>query len=153
MSEHTPRLEHDFLSGFPDEVLELVGRAGEPVTFAAGTLMFREGSPADVAYLVSRGQVSIEVHSPNRGPVTVDTIPAGHMVGLSWAAPPYRYQFDARAESDVEAVALDAVSLRAALAENPAAATVFSDRLASVLLARLQAARLRLLDVYGPRSV
>ena len=55
VSEHERALleGHDFLAGFPDGGLELCAGAGEPASFDAGTLLFREGSPADVAYLVA----------------------------------------------------------------------------------------------------
>ena len=71
------------------------------------------------------------------------------MVGLSWAAPPFRYQFDARAIDEVEAVAVPTAPLRVALAEDPALGYLFLDRLAAVMLDRLQATRIRLLDLYG----
>jgi CRP-like cAMP-binding protein len=71
------------------------------------------------------------------------------VVGLSWAAPPFRYQFDARAIDEVEAVAIDTAPLRVALAENPVLGFLFLDRLAAVMLERLQATRIRLLDLYG----
>lgn len=152
MSEHERALleGHVFLAGFPAEAIELFAAAGEPASFDAGALLFREGSPADTAYLVTDGQVAVEVHAPNRGAVVVDTVAAGHVVGLSWAAPPFRYQFDARALNQVEAVAVDTARLRAALAEDPVLGFLVLDRLAAVMLGRLQATRIRLLDLYGP---
>ncbi len=152
MSQRTRALleQHDFLAGLPDEAIELLAGVGEPVSFGAGSLLFREGDPADTAYLVTRGGVAVEVHAPNRGAVVVDTITAGHVLGLSWAAPPFRYQFDARAVDDVEVVAVDTARLRVALAEDPVLGFLFLDRLAAVMLGRLQATRIRLLDLYGP---
>jgi CRP/FNR family transcriptional regulator, cyclic AMP receptor protein len=140
---------HAFLAGFPSEVVDLVAQSAEPVTFRRGVLLFREGAPAEVAYMITGGHVAIEVHAPNRGPMVVETIGAGRVVGLSWAAPPFRYQFDARAIDDVEAVAIDAARLRTALAQNPALGFLFLDRLTGVVLERLQATRIRLLDIYG----
>jgi len=140
---------HAFLAGFPPEAVELVADQAELVSFRPGALLFREGSPADVAYLVTTGHVAIEIHAPSRGPLVIETIGAGHVVGLSWAAPPFRYQFDARAIDHVEAVAVDTAPLRVALAENPMLGFLFLDRLTAVMLERLQATRIRLLDLYG----
>ena len=140
---------HAFLAGFPSEVVDLVAESAEPVVFHRGVLLFREGSAAEVAYMITGGHVAIEIHAPNRGPMVVETIGPGHVVGLSWAAPPFRYQFDARAIDDVEAVAVDAAGLRAALAEYPALGFLFLSRLTGVILERLQATRIRLLDIYG----
>ncbi|MGO9855173.1 MAG: Crp/Fnr family transcriptional regulator [Acidimicrobiales bacterium] len=144
---------HAFLAGFPPEAVALVADHAEPVTFRPGVLLFREGSSADVAYLVVSGHVAIEVHAPNRGPIVIETIGAGHVVGLSWAAPPFHYQFDARAIDEVEAVGVETGPLREALAENPVFGFLFLDRLAAVVLERLQATRLRLLDLYGTSDV
>ena len=140
---------HAFLAGQPPEMIDLLAESAETVTFRRGVLLFREGGPAEVAYMITGGRVAIEVHAPNRGPMVVETIGAGHVVGLSWAAPPFRYQFDARVLDDVEAVAVDVSGLRAALAQNPALGFLFLDRLTGVVLERLQATRIRLLDIYG----
>ncbi len=151
MSEAARRLlsGHAFLAGFPPEAVELVADRAEVVTFRPGVLLFREGSTADIAYLMTKGHVAIEVHAPNRGPIVVETIGVGHVVGLSWAAPPFRYQFDARAVDEVEVVCVDAARLRVALAEHPMLGFLLLDRLAAVILDRLQATRIRLLDIYG----
>jgi len=140
---------HAFLAGLPEGTVQLVADHAEPATFPAGVLLFREGGSADVAYLITKGHVAVEIHAPSRGPVVVETLHAGNVVGLSWAAPPFRNQFDARAVDDVEAVGVDAAQLRAALAANPAIGFPFLDRLVAVILERLQATRVRLLDLYG----
>lgn len=141
--------DHAFLAGFPAEALDQIAALGTAVSFAPGVLIFREGDEADAVYLVTRGQVAIEVHAPDRGPLLLDTVASGHILGLSWAAPPFRYQFDARAIDEVEAMAFDAVQLRVVLAENPMLGFLFLDRVAAVVLERLQATRIRLLDLYG----
>ncbi len=141
--------EHAFLAGFPAEAVDRIAELGEPMAFEPGVLLFREGRGAEVVYLVTKGHVAIEVHAPDRGVIAVDTVGAGHILGLSWAAPPFRYQFDARALDEVEAVALDAAQLRVTLAESPVLGFLFLDRLAAVVLERLQATRIRMLDLYG----
>jgi CRP/FNR family transcriptional regulator, cyclic AMP receptor protein len=140
---------HAFLAGLPAESLELVAERAELCTFKPGALLFREGGAADLVYLITKGHVAIEVHAPNREAIVVETLGAGNVVGLSWAAPPFRYQFDARAIDAVEAVSVDATQLRASLAENPALGYHVLHRLTAVILERLQATRLRLLDLYG----
>ena len=141
--------EHAFLAGFPPEAIALLAEQAEPVTFRPGVLLFREGSPADVTYFITKGCVAIEVHAPTRGPIVIETLRAGQVVGLSWAAPPFRYQFDARAVDEVEVVSINTATLRVSLAENPVLGFLLLDRLAAVILERLQATRIRLLDIYG----
>ena len=99
-----------------------------------------------------RGRVSTEIHGPGHGRHILDTVGPGQTVGLSWAAPPFRCQFDARALEPVAAVAVGSDCLRARLGENPAVGYALLERLASVLIGRLQVARVRLLDLHGNDS-
>lgn len=140
---------HAFVAGFPAGAIELLVLQAEHVAFEPGSLLLREGDRAAVAYLITQGLVAIEVYVPNQAPIVIETIGAGHVVGLSWAAPPFRSHFDARAVDDVEAVAVDTEALRATLDEHPDLGYLVLDRLASVMLERLQATRVRLLDLYG----
>ncbi len=83
------------------------------------------------------------------GPIVIDTVEPGQVVGLSWMAAPFRWQFDARALEPVEAVAIDTQHLREDLAVHPEAAAELHQRFSAVVLARLQATRIRLLDLYA----
>jgi CRP-like cAMP-binding protein len=118
------------------------------VTFAAGDYLLREGEPADTLYLLRAGTVAIELFAPARGPLTIETVGAGDIVGWSWMFPPYRLQFDARALSAVTADAVDAACLRGQCAADSAFGYDLLSQLARVLAERLQATRFRLLDVY-----
>jgi CRP-like cAMP-binding protein len=143
---------HRFLSGVPEGTVEVLAECARAETFEAGRLLLREGDVADTFHLIHRGRVSIEIHGPGRGRHILDTVGPGLTVGLSWAAPPFRCQFDARALEPVVAVAVDSECLRARLGENPAIGYALLERLASVLIGRLQVARVRLLDLYGNDS-
>ena len=140
---------HAFAAGFPAGAIDVLVLEAEHVAFEPGSLLLREGEPAAVAYLLTKGLVALEVYVPNKAPIVIETIGAGHVVGLSWAAPPFRSHFDARAVDDVEAVAVDTAALRRTLAEHPDVGYLVLERVAAVMLERLQATRLRLLDLYG----
>jgi CRP-like cAMP-binding protein len=117
--------------------------------FTHGETMFREGDAADVFYVVRRGRVALELFVPGRGPLTIETLEAGEVVGWSWLFPPYRWHFDARAVTGVRAVAVDGACLRAKCDENQALGYELMRRFSAVLIERLQATRVRLLDLYG----
>jgi CRP-like cAMP-binding protein len=119
------------------------------VAFDPGELLLREGEPAATLYLLRRGRVGIEVHAADRGTVIVETVGAGGVVGWSWMVPPYRWSFDARALEPVGALALDGVCLRGKADADPAFGYALVQRIASMLLDRLQGTRTRLLDLYG----
>ncbi len=142
--------QHAFSSGLPDDVIDALSEHAQLRTFAAGELLFGEGDRAEWTYLVTAGRVALEVHVPHRHSVVIETIESGNVVGLSWAAPPHRFQFDARAVDAVEAIALDTAQLRSLLVADAEVASVVFERLVAVVLSRLQATRVRLLDLYGP---
>lgn len=141
--------DHPFLSGLPAETAAAMASCARPMTFETGSLLLSEGAPADTLYLIVEGKVAIEIFAPVRGRVVLDTAGPGHVVGLSWVAPPFRWHFDARALEPVAAVALDSACLREQFREHPAVGYALLERLSALLLHRLQATRVRLLDLYG----
>ena len=143
---------HPLLVGLPGDAVAEVAGCAHNVAFAPEELLFVEGGPADTLYLVRRGRVAIEVHAPERGPIVIETVGPGGTVGWSWLVPPYRWQFDARAIGPVGAIALDAACLRAKADADDALGHKLVSRVAAVLLERLQATRIRLLDLYGTHS-
>jgi CRP/FNR family transcriptional regulator, cyclic AMP receptor protein len=138
-----------FLDGLgPDRVALLAGCAGN-VHFDAGDTLFRQGDPADSFYVLRHGSVALEQFVPGRGPVVIETIEAGEVLGWSWLFEPYRWHFDARALTVVRATGFDGSCLRGKCEDDPALGYELMGRFAQVLIERLQWTRLRLLDVYG----
>jgi CRP-like cAMP-binding protein len=138
-----------FFRGMNAEALQLVAGCGSNVRFNEGEALFREGDPADMFYVVRHGSVALELFVPARGPVTIETIEAGDVVGWSWLFAPYRWHFDAKALSLVRATAFDGACLRGKCERDAALGFELMSRFAQVLIERLQWTRLRLLDVYG----
>ena len=138
-----------FLEGLPPDALTLIAGCAGNVHFAAGANLFREGDAADTFYIVRHGSVALETFVPARGPVVIETIEAGEVIGWSWLFAPYRWHFDARALTAVRATAFDGACLRQKCDNDPALGYDLMGRFAQVLIERLQWTRLRLLDVYG----
>jgi CRP-like cAMP-binding protein len=140
---------HPFMAGLSDDHLAVIVGCARNAAFDPGDLLCKEGASADTFYLLRRGRVSIDVHAPGRGPIVIETVGPGDVVGWSWLVPPYRWTFDARAKDAVGAVAFDGACLRTKLQDDPAFGLEMLSRVSSQLLARLQATRMRLLDLYG----
>jgi CRP-like cAMP-binding protein len=98
---------------------------------------------------VRHGSVAVETFVPARGPMMIETIEAGEVIGWSWLFPPYRWHFDARALTQVRATSFDGACLRGKCDSDPALGYTLMSRFAQVLIERLQWTRLRLLDLYG----
>ncbi len=103
---------HPLLAGLPGDAVASVAGCARNVAFDPGSLLLSEGDAADTLYLLRRGQVAIEVHSPGKGPIVIETLRPGAAVGWSWLVPPYRWHFDARAVGAVGAIAVDGACLR-----------------------------------------
>jgi Protein of unknown function (DUF998) len=82
---------------------------------------------------------------PGEGPVIIDTIGIGELLGPSWLFPPYRWSFGAVCAGPVEAFQFDAAAVRNYCATDPAFGCEFSRRLIPVLATRLQSTRAKLI--------
>jgi CRP/FNR family transcriptional regulator, cyclic AMP receptor protein len=138
-----------FFQGLSPEALELIAGCGSNVRFREGELIFRDGDSANAFFVLRHGTVALETFVPARGPVTIETLDAGEVLGWSWLFPPYRWHFDARALSLVRATSFDGSCLRAKCESDPRLGYDLMSRFAQVMIDRLQSTRLRLLDVYG----
>jgi len=74
------------------------------------------------------------------------------MVGLSWLIPPWRWTYDARAIDDTRAIAIDALCLRQKCEADHDLGYEMMKRFMPVVIQRLQATRLQILDVYGTHA-
>jgi CRP/FNR family transcriptional regulator, cyclic AMP receptor protein len=144
--------EHAFFKGMsPEYVQTLVGCASN-ARFTAGETIVREGDHADKFFLVRSGRVAIELFVNGRGPVTVQTLDEGDVVGWSWLVAPYVWRFDARALELTRVIALDGACLRGKCDDDPKLGYELLKRFAYVMTERLQATRLQLLDMYGAQN-
>jgi CRP/FNR family cyclic AMP-dependent transcriptional regulator len=142
-------LEAPIFADLDLQYAEQLAGCSRTVGFEAGETLFREGEPADVFYVLRRGRVALELFVPGRGPVTIETVEEGEVVGWSWLFPPHTWHFDARAVAPIRAVAVNGVCIREKCDEDPALGYELMRRFSSVLLDRLNATRVRLADLYG----
>lgn len=144
--------KHEFLQGMDPEHLAFVAGCGSNVRYDAGEYIYREGEPADQFLLIRHGKVSLEIFVPGRGPLVIETIAEGDVLGWSWLFPPYRRRFDARALEVTRAISLDGACLRAKCDEDHDLGYDIVMRFSQVVIQRLQATRMRLTDMYGRAS-
>lgn len=147
IAEYLPH--HPFFAELDDSVAALVAGCAVNVHFHPGEHLFHEGEPADTFFVIRRGRVGLEVHTPAGPSVVVDSAHEGDVVGWSWLVPPHRWLFDARATEETSAIAFDGACLRVKCEQDPAVGYVLLQRVVGVMSARLQSARIRLLDLYG----
>jgi CRP/FNR family cyclic AMP-dependent transcriptional regulator len=128
--------------------LGLLAGCGHIEVFPAGALLAREGASADRLYVLRAGRVALELQSP-AGPLVIETLGAGEVVGWSWIFPPYRWTCDVEALDPTRVISIDGACLRAKCQTDPAFGFRLMQRFAHLVAERLEATRVRLLDIYG----
>jgi CRP-like cAMP-binding protein len=144
--------KHPFFKDMDERYRALLVGCASNVRFEEGEYLMREGAEAEKFYLIRHGVVAVEVFIPGQGPMTIETLREGDLLGWSWLVPPYRCRFDSRAMEQTRAIAMDGLCLRNKCEENPELGFVLLKRFAAVIAHRLQATRLQLMDMYGPKK-
>lgn len=143
---------HAFLRGMPASYVAVLASACRMTTVPEGHIFFSEGGAASRFWLISTGHVALEVQSPGHGRLIIETLGQGDLLGLSWLAPPFQWQFGARAVQDCQTFELNAAQVRAACDQDPGLGYQLLRRVMSAASSRLQAARIRMLDLYAASS-
>jgi len=140
--------EHPFLAGLSTQWLELLSYQAHPAVRHLGHRLFHENHPAERFWLVRSGRIALDIHVVGRGDVAIDTIGPGSVVGWSWLFPPYRWHFGAVAAEQSAVIEFNAAGVRRLMNDDPRLGYVLTTRFMSVVVDRLQATRVRLLDIY-----
>jgi CRP/FNR family transcriptional regulator, cyclic AMP receptor protein len=135
-------------AGLEPSALEFIAGCAQNERVSAGTTLLREGDPADKFFLIRKGAVSLELHSPT-GPLVIQTLHDGEVVGWSWLFEPYRWHMDGRAVEDSSLITFDAACLRGKVEGDHELGYQLMTRFAASVIDRLQATRFQLLDIYG----
>ncbi|WP_432038314.1 cyclic nucleotide-binding domain-containing protein [Streptomyces cucumeris] len=120
--------------------------------FRAGTRLFDEGENADRFWLIRSGEVALDVYVPGRRAQVVETLGPRQQLGWSWIFPPYRWHLGARAVTAVRTWEFPAAEVRELCGADPELGYHLMLRCVAVVAERLQATRLRLLDLYTPHG-
>lgn len=140
--------EHPFLDGLPRHWLDRMALQARRANYHQGYRLFNEGGKAEHFWLIRSGLVALDIRTP-RGEVVMETIGPGTVLGWSWQFAPYRWHFGAVAAEHTLTIRFDAAGVRRLCEEEPALGYELSQRFMSVVVERLQASRVRLLDLYA----
>jgi CRP-like cAMP-binding protein len=132
-----------FFRGMAWNHLETLAGVAGRTAYDEGTLLFREGDPADYFFSVLSGKVAIETVSEGKL-LQLQVLEAGDVLGWSWLFPPHRWHFSARAIEPVTLFFFDGKHLRDRCEDDTALGFSLMKRMNAVVLDRLQATRHRL---------
>jgi CRP/FNR family transcriptional regulator, cyclic AMP receptor protein len=140
---------HPFLAGMAPQHLDRLSHLASRAPLRPDTRVFSEGGRANGFWLLRDGFVNIDLHVPGRGTVTIDTLGPGSVLGWSWLFPPYRWHFGAVTDGPVLTLAVNGADVRAACEMNPSFGYEISQRFLRLVIERMQATRMRLVDLDG----
>ena len=101
-----------FLHGMSADQLSVLAQTASDVTFGPRHRIFADGGNATRFWLIQSGHVSLDLHVPGEGPVVIETIGMGELLGWSWLFPPYKWAFGAVAATAVFATSFPLDSRR-----------------------------------------
>jgi len=148
MAEITP-WQGGFLANFSPRVQEKLLSVAETFQYKAGIDVFHEGDPSLYLYIVKSGHVAVEVHIPSKGRRTILTASPGDVFGWSALVEPRIETASARAVEEAEVLGIKGGALMDLCREDSALGFEVYRALAEVIMARLIATRLQLLDVFA----
>lgn len=144
---------HPFTTGLTGSQLARLATAASPVELATGERVFDEGGPADSLWLLTAGRIALDLRVPGAAAVIIETLGPGDELGLSWVTPAARWQFGARAQLPTSAIRLGSARVVALCEDDHELGYLLTTRLLRTAIARLQAARIRIIDLYAsPRA-
>lgn len=132
--------------------IQIMAQTATEKSALAGTFIFKQGEAAQHFYLIRSGDVALEMYAAARGVVRIQSLHAAEVLGWSWMLPPYQWHFDARALTDTLLWQCDAVDFLARCEADPVMGYQVQKCFSQIMVQRLQATRLQLMDVYGAHS-
>jgi CRP/FNR family cyclic AMP-dependent transcriptional regulator len=140
---------HPFAAGLSAPHIERLAARATAIEVPAGHRIFAEGQPATRLWLINSGRVALDLELPGRDRLTVETVGPGDELGLSWLGPVPRWQFGAVAQLPVTALQFESAAIQAMCESDHELGYQLTRRLLLTAISRLQAARIRILDLYA----
>ena len=140
--------DQPFLKDMNPEYLDLFVGCASKITFKKGHFLLTQDGNADQFYIIDHGKVHIEMFAGDKGPVTIQSLSDGDILGWSWLIPPYKWRFDALAVDSTTVIAFDGKFLREKCEEDHSFGYDMLKRMTSVITYRLLFTRKDLMDFY-----
>ncbi len=142
--------DQDFFHGLARPQVEFLAECATPRSAPAGELLFRHQQPADRFFLIRSGSVVLEVPAISGPTLEVQHLGPEQVLGWSWLIPPYRWNFDARTETETELFEFDGRAVFARCESDPEFGYAVLKRFSALMSERLDAARQRMIDQWNP---
>jgi CRP-like cAMP-binding protein len=116
-----------------EKYMDLLQPLLEPFSCRAGTLVLRQGTPADHLYVILRGKVEVSYKPYDGTPITVSLLEKDGLFGWSAVVGSAKYTSSATAIEDLEAYRIKGGDLRKLCREHPEDGRIILERLANAV--------------------
>ncbi|MBT8429144.1 MAG: cyclic nucleotide-binding domain-containing protein, partial [Gammaproteobacteria bacterium] len=113
-------------------------------------LLFRQEDPAEHFYILIEGSIQVEVPAIMGPALVVQTLGVDEVLGWSWLIPPYKWTFEAKAQSDSQVLVFDGKTLLQFCEKHTDFGYALMKRFTGLMSQRLHAARLKMMDSWAP---
>lgn len=144
--------KQDFFAGLEQEYLEFLAENAEEQEVAADEVLFRYDDKAGNFYVVVEGDITLEVAALEGPSLKLQEVGPGEVIGWSWLIPPYRWNFQGRAQKATTVYAFDGKAIRKRCEEDCDFGYAVLKRFSELMSARLAFARQRMIDVWQVRG-
>lgn len=141
---------HTIFSDLDPAHIEILAQHVRETKFAAGELLFRQADSAEHFYILMDGSIQVEVPSIMGPELVVQTLGTDEVLGWSWLIPPYKWNFEAKAEHDSNVLVFDGKALLQICEKDNNFGYALMKRFARLMSERLQAARMKMMDSWAP---
>jgi CRP/FNR family transcriptional regulator, cyclic AMP receptor protein len=138
-----------FFVGLDSAYVEFLASHATRRHFDAAHVMHRQGDPATGFYVVTSGNISIEVPAIQGPTLHLQALGPGDMLGWSWLIPPYRWSFLVRTEAPVDLIEFDGKAVLDKCEADPKFGYEMLKRVSALMSERLAHARQRMIDEWS----
>jgi len=126
-----------------DEQVNALAQISNSVCYMKDHVLFEEGEPGKILYLLIDGQVEVYYKDTETGQHRVDTVSSQEAVGCSAFVPPYIYTATEKCLTDVEVLEIEIEEFRDLIQNEPHIGLVLQEHIIKVLNERILALRHR----------
>jgi len=137
-------------SGMSDDFLERLAGHATSREVNSGEVLFRSMEPAKHFYLLTGGEISIEIPAVQGPTLQVQRLTPIRVLGWSWLLPPFKWSFNARAETDAKVLEFDGEAVLKDCESDPAFGYEVIKRFSGLMAERLDAAHRKMMEQWSP---
>ncbi|MEX0915923.1 MAG: Crp/Fnr family transcriptional regulator [Wenzhouxiangellaceae bacterium] len=137
-------------NGMSAEHIERLAAHATEKTVENNVCLFRGGDPVRHFYLLIDGEISIEVPALTGPTLQVQRLKSVRVLGWSWLLPPFKWSFNARAETDSKVLEFDGEAVLKECESDPEFGYEVIKRFSGLMAERLDAAHKKMMEQWSP---